>query len=420
MTSVRRFTSLRARITLAMLLVAMFSSAVFAFGVFIAAERLERTVLNRHIRAEFDTLAASARKDPELEAVQSALLLGFVGQQNKALPDEFAALPLGDYHDVHIGDKAYQVYVGDDGGRRLYVAYDITEWEALERPVIYVLIAGVVLSSFLAVWIGLRSSAQVIEPVTSLAARLKSLDPKRRKVRIAADYAGAEVLAIAEAFDRYMERLDGFVEREQLFTSAAAHELRTPLAVIQGGADILLDQPDLPPRARRATQRIKRAVHEMREYIEALLFLSRESQSADVNGASCELRSIVGDLTQDYRTLVDAQRVELDFDAKNDLLLDAPPALPMIVVSNLLRNAIENTEAGSVRVELDGRRLSVTDTGRGIDQEAQAALFERGYTTKSSGGMGLHLAKRICDRFGWVLTIASTPGRGTVAAVNFT
>lgn len=418
MTERRRFGSLRARITLAMLLLGAFSSTVFAFGIFVAAERLERTVLNRHIRAEFDGLAAAARKDPGLESTQSALLLAFVGSDNPELPPEFAELPLGRYHDVHVGDKAYQVYVGDDRGRRLYVAYDITEWEALERPVIYVLVAGVVLSSLLAIWIGFRASAQVIAPVTSLAARLKALDPKRRNVRIAPDYEGAEVIEIAEAFDRYMQRLDGFVEREQLFTSAAAHELRTPLAVIQGGAEILIEQPDLAPRARRAAERIERATREMREFIEALLILSRES-SGGADGAKCELGSLVGGIVSDYRSVIDARPIELSFDARNELELDVPPALPMIVVSNLLRNAIENTCEGSVRVELDGRRISVTDTGKGIAADAQTRLFERSYTTKSSGGMGLHLTKRICERFGWQLDIASTPGKGTVASVCF-
>lgn len=419
MTERRRFGSLRSRITLAMLLLGAFSSTVFAFGIFIAAERLERTVLNRHIRAEFDGLAAAARADPGLESTQSALLLGFVGTGNPDLPPEFAGLTLGGYHDVHVGDKAYQVYVGDDLGRRLYVAYDITEWEALERPVIYVLIAGIVLSSLLAIWIGFRASAQVIAPVTSLAARLKSLDPKRRNVRIASDYEGAEVMEIAEAFDRYMQRLDGFVEREQLFTSAAAHELRTPLAVIQGGAEILAEQQDLAPRARRAAERIERATREMREFIEALLFLSRESRSGDADGASCELGAIVGGIVADYQTLIDQQRVELCFDERTELVLDVPPALPMIVVSNLLRNAIENTCEGSVRVTLEGRRLSVSDTGKGIAADAQNRLFERSYTTKPSGGMGLHLTKRICERFGWGLEIASTAGRGTVATVSF-
>jgi signal transduction histidine kinase len=105
--------------------------------------------------------------------------------------------------------------------------------------------------------------------------------------------------------------------------------------------------------------------------------------------------------------------------AAGELRVDAPPALATIVISNLLRNAVENTDRGEVQIALEGRTLTITDTGRGISEQAQARLFTRGYSTKTRGGMGLHLTKRICDRLGWGLTIASSAGKGTVASVQF-
>jgi signal transduction histidine kinase len=419
MHNILRFGSLRLRITLAMLALAALGSSIFAASVFIAAERLEQGVLNRHVRFEFEGLARRAHDEPELRTVRSALLVGFIGHDNPDLPSEFSNLPPGGYHAVPIGDKAYQVYVGEDAGRRYYVGYDITEWEALEQPVINILIAGVILGMALAVLLGFWISRQVIAPVTALSTRLQALDPRERSVRLAPAFAG-EVSVIAEAFDRYMERLDGFVAREQLFTSAAAHELRTPLAVIQGATEVLAEQPDLPPAAVRATARLQRAVRDMREFIEALLFLSREEpRGDDAEHARCELGRIVLQLGDDYRALKNGKALNFEVTAPDELWLDAPPALPAIVVSNLLRNALEHTAAGEIRIALDGRTLSITDTGEGIPADAQALLFTRGFTTKAGGGMGLHLTKRICDRFGWRLTIASTAGKGTTASVEF-
>jgi len=417
-TTTRRFGSLRLRITLAMLALAAVGSSIFAASVFIAAERLEQTVLNRHVRAEFDTLAARTREETELRSVRSALLLGFVGQDNPELPAALAALPPGGYHAVALGNKSYQVYVNEAEGREIYVAYDITEWEALEQPVINILIMGVLLSSLLAVVLGFWISRQVIAPVTALSERLQALDPRQRSVRLAPSFGG-EVSAIAESFDRYMERLDGFVEREQLFTAAAAHELRTPLAVIQGATEVLAEQPNLPPAAERATGRLQRATRDMREFIEALLFLSREGAQQDGEHARCEVSRIVTQLADDYRGLTASKTLAVNVTAAAELWLDAPPALPAIVISNLLRNAVEHTDVGEIRVALEGRTLRITDTGRGIPVEAQPLLFTRGYTSKSRGGMGLHLTKRICDRFGWQLTIASADGKGTTASVVF-
>ncbi len=415
----RRIGSLRVRITIAMLALAAVGSSIFAASVFVAAERLEQTVLGRHVRAEFDTFATRSRNEPGLTTVRSALLLGFVGRDNPQLPAAFAALSEGVHHAVTLGDKTYQVYVGTDAGRQIYVAYDITEWEALEQPVINNLIGAVLLVSALAVVLGFWISRQVITPVTALSRRLKELDPRQRNVRIAADFGG-EVAAIAESFDRYMERLDGFVEREQLFTAAAAHELRTPLAVIQGATEVLGEQHDLPPAARRVTARLERATREMREFIEALLFLSREESGGNGEEARCELGGIVAQLIEDYRTLAaDKRQLTIAFTPAADVWLDIPPALPTIVISNLLRNAVEHTDVGAIRVALDGRTLRIVDTGRGIPEGAHATLFARGHSTRPGGGMGLHLTKRICDRFGWQLTIASAPGNGTIASVSF-
>jgi signal transduction histidine kinase len=320
---------------------------------------------------------------------------------------------------VKVGDKAYQVYVGADQGRELYAAYDITEWEALEQPIINNLIGAVALVCVLAVVLGFWISRQVITPVTALSERLHALDPRQRNVRIGPEFAG-EVAAIAESFDRYMERLDGFVEREQLFTSAAAHELRTPLAVIQGATEVLAEQPDLPPPVQRVTARLQRATHEMREFIEALLFLSREESGNGGEQAHCELRAIVTQLVEDYRGMArGTKNLQIELETASDLEIDTPPALPTIVISNLLRNAVEHTAGGTVRVVFEGRTLRITDTGSGIPEDAREALFSRGYSTKPGGGMGLHLTKRICDRFGWQLTIASTQGKGTTASVTF-
>jgi signal transduction histidine kinase len=413
------FLSLRTRITLAMLVLAAVGSSIFAFSVFIAAERLEQSVLNRHIRAEFDTLALQSHTAPELRTVRSALLLGFVGRDNPELPPQLAALPDGVHHAVPVGDKAYQVYVGDDHGQQIFVAYDITEWEALEQPVINILIAGVVLGSLLAIVLGFWTSSQVIAPVTALSSRLQSLDPRQRNLRIAPEFSGAEVSKIAESFDRFMERLDGFVEREQLFTSAAAHELRTPLAVIQGATDLLAEQHDLPAAAQRATARLQRATREMREFIEALLILSREDRADGSDQAQSEICRIVRQLAEDYARLIGDKPVELRVRSLDDLRLDVPPALPTIVISNLLRNAIEHTDAGSIELALEGRTLLITDTGGGIPADQQMRLFDRDFSTKPAGGLGLHLTKRICDRFGWRLTVASTVGEGTTVSVTF-
>src|SRR5690606_40881457 len=93
-------TSRRARITRAMLAHAAVGSGIFAASIYNAAERLEQSVLNRHVLNEFHTLVARAHGEPGFKHVATDLLIGFVGRDHPELPAEFAALTPGGYHGV--------------------------------------------------------------------------------------------------------------------------------------------------------------------------------------------------------------------------------------------------------------------------------------------------------------------------------
>lgn len=411
---------LRTRITIGMLVFASLSSLLFAFGVYLANEGLETTVLQEVVQHEFDSLAASSLQDAGQTHINSALLQGYVGQANAKLPPELQVLQPGSYHSLLIGDQSYEVLVGDDTGRRIYMAYNITEWEVREDYMIGVLVAGVLLVALGSVWLGFWSSRQIVAPLTAFAARVKSLDPRERHVRLTEQLQDADISGIALAFDRYMERLDGFVEREQSFTAAASHELRTPLTVIQGAADVLDAQRDLPKPAQRAVQRIQRASREIKEFIEALLFLSREDRTQTNNVSGCDMGEIARHIADDYRAMLNGKALEIDCEVLGELILDVAPSLPTMVISNLLRNAIENSETGRIVITLDERSLTVADPGRGMSDAQQARLFERDFTTKEgAGGMGLYLVKRICDRLGWRISVQSASGKGTAVRLLF-
>ncbi len=412
--------NLRARITIGMLVLASLSSLLFALGVYLANEGLETTVLKEVVQHEFASLAAISLQDPQRTHINSALLQGYVGQANAKLPPELQTLAPGSYHSLVIGDQMYEVLVGDDKGRRIYMAYNITEWEIREHYMIGVLVAGVLLVTFGSVWLGFWSSRQIVAPLTAFAARVKSLDPRDRHVRIAEQFQDADIGPIAVAFDRYMQRLDGFVEREQAFSAAASHELRTPLTVIQGAADVLDAQTELPAPAQRAIQRIQRASREMKEFIEALLFLSREDRAQTNSVGGCDMGEIARHIAEDYRAMLNDKALKIDCEIHGKLMLDVAPSLPTIVMSNLLRNAIENSETGRIAITLDERSLAVADPGRGMSEAQQARLFERDFSTKEgAGGMGLYLVKRICDRLGWRISVQSASGEGTVVRLLF-
>jgi signal transduction histidine kinase len=236
-----------------------------------------------------------------------------------------------------------------------------------------------------------------------------------RHVRIGAEFAGNELEPIAHSIDTYMERLDGFVEREQSFTSTASHELRTPLAVIRGAVELLEAQLAGRPSAANALARIQRAVREMTEFTDALLTLSREEHTPSDTG--CEVQQLLLRMVDDLRTVAPDKRITVDVEPQHPVSVAAPESMVAMLIGNILRNALQHGTASEVHCELHGRELSVANAGALPADLTQAG--SRRFTTHPRGhGMGLYLVRRICERYRWNIRLENTP-EGVLARVGF-
>lgn len=227
------------------------------------------------------------------------------------------------------------------------------------------------------------------------------------------------VVYVIASVDRLLKRLDGFIEREQLFTATASHELRTPLAVIQGATEILIEHTQDSTVLQNGLTRIQRATAEMSEFIHALLMLSREDQTDTEPGELCDVSEVVPRVIEDQRELLAGRPIEIECRCDAPLRVQAPGSLATIVVGNLFRNAVAHTPSGKITCEILGRTLQIRDTGTGIAPEHLERVFDRSFTTRPGGyGVGLYLSKRICGRYGWQIQLESNP-QGTTASVTF-
>ncbi len=382
-----------------------------------AGQRTEQALLNEVMRTHLALYESYFTRSGATEETAGKITAYRDG--SPTLPGELAALAPGCHLKVSYGGRSHQVLVADNSTGRVYISYDLTDHERRIGMAWawLTLILGVtlVIVAVTAMWV----SRSIIAPVTALAERLSYIDPKQRHERLGPDFTRHELAPIAASIDRFLERLDGFVEREQSFTSTASHELRTPLAVIQGATEILSEQTRDGPAATKALVRIRRAASEMSEFIHALLMLSRESQPDTDPGEACDIGEILPRVAEEQRELLNGRAVSIDCRCCQSLRVQAPRSLVTIVVGNLFRNAIAHTERGSVVCEVEERTLRIRDSGRGIAAEHLHQVFDRNFTTRPGGyGVGLYLSKRICDRYGWQLTLDSGPN-GTTASVTF-
>jgi signal transduction histidine kinase len=231
-----------------------------------------------------------------------------------------------------------------------------------------------------------------------------------------------EVQVLASALARFAERLNAFVDRERNFTRDASHELRSPLTVIGIAADLLLAEQELSPPAQNSVLRIKRAASDMEELVEAFLLLARESEQGVTLEAVC-VNDVVSEEIERARLLARDKPVEVESAAECRMLTVASDKVLSILIGNVLRNAFSYTDVGRVAVTIGQQRLVIEDSGIGMDAQQVEQAFKpyfRGEPQRRGGhGVGLTIVKRLSDRFGWPVEIASEPGVGTRVTIRF-
>lgn len=254
-----------------------------------------------------------------------------------------------------------------------------------------------------------------------LALAMNELDPEQPSVRLPVDFELTELHDIAVLVNGHLERVERFIERERSLLDQASHEFRTPIAVIAGAVDVLMLQP-LPPGASAPLQRIRATTDNLIEIMAALLYLSREPDGQAPNETT-RIDALLEVLLVDHEHLLEGKRVKFVLGTLAPTWVRAPEAMVRIVIGNLIRNAAENSYDGVIQIDLGDDGLSVRDCGTGFDTVAAARRYSMSLrnSVKLGGGqgLGLFLTKRICERFGWSLMIASTISEGTLAQLCF-
>lgn len=384
------------------------------------------TVQRMEENANYDLLAEELvhyeqrlRANPTAEPLRSAALHIYRSSDLSELPRDIARLKPGIYRSVRRDGRSWRVLVRDSEFGRFYITYDVTDLESTQRIALTILTLSVIGALGLTTWAAFRLSRQLVDPIHRFADRLSHIDPGDRQIRISNEFTDNELAPIARSVDMFLERLDGFVEREQSFTATASHELRTPLAVIQGAVELLsaqVGQSSIAAGAQTPLARIERAVRDMSEFTTALLNLAREPERSTAEDQICDVVSVVKRSIEDQRASFPAKRVIL-LDRADPIDVAAPESMISMVAGNMLRNALQHGADTEVRCVFDDRTLVVTNTGE-ISERDLPHVFKPRFTTGAGHGMGLYIARRICERYGWRLNLESDLA-GTRATCTF-
>jgi len=217
---------------------------------------------------------------------------------------------------------------------------------------------------------------------------------------------------LARALDESRQRVADSLVRERQFLSECSHELRTPLAVLKAATVLLPEVVEEPEGRARALARMTRAVQRAERLVQFFLVLAREGRErAEVRWVP--LRAVAEEAIEDQRAIrPDPARI-LTVAIPPDSRVLADREVLLMLVHNLVGNALQHAPEGGVTVAWsEDATLTVDDEGPGFP-DAGEEVRPRGY------GLGLALARRLCETQGWRLRTARSPAGGARVSIQF-
>jgi len=274
-----------------------------------------------------------------------------------------------------------------------------------------------------------RLKPVVVQPITDMAEKAAALSAANLSDRISVEGAKNELKDLALVINGMLDRIEVSYNSQKQFVSDASHELRTPIAVIQGYVNMLQRWGKTDKEVlEEGISAIEQEAAGMKELVERLLFLARhDKKTLMLEVESFDPLEVMSEIHREARMLSEEHQFELS-PADNSRISGDKDMIKQLM-RILLDNAIKYTPAGGkvtlgVRQERAKCILSVTDTGVGISAEELPKVFDRFYRcdearkAQTSGhGLGLSIARIIVTAHGGKLKVRSKVGAGTTFSV---
>lgn len=321
----------------------------------------------------------------------------------------------------------HSVFVPDAAGPVSYIQ--------LSRPIvaegIYVLLLLAALLLYIMVAIaltiarGAKGMKKMLLPIYTMTNTAKTISAGALQTRLAAGGSYDELKDMAETFNEMLDRLEAAYNQQQQFVSDASHELRTPIAVIQGYANLLqrwgkTEQAVLE----ESLTAIQHEAEHMKNLVNQLLFMARaDKNTQQINKSLFRVDELICEVIREFQMIDSNHYISSAADTNMSLMADR--TLIKQAVRICMENSVKFTpEGGTITISSswqDGWAvIRITDTGMGISADDLPYIFNRFYkadksrTRESSGtGLGLSIAKWIVEKHDGSIRAHSQPGNGT-------
>jgi signal transduction histidine kinase len=439
-------------------------SAVLLFAVALGARATIRELTFRDIDEELRTLAIAVGSEFEVEGLEHQEALGkglaanvfefrlqnhsailFQGERMLALSGDLlrslGSLSLDSYR-AH-SEEPYTAVEPYSGQRRLCrflvlhlrgkatggtlvlfrsIELAMRSLKRLDRVLAALVLAGFLGTAAILAFV-LYRALRPVEEVTSLARSVQASDLSRR-VRVST--GGEEFQELTGVINSLLERLEHAFAAQQRLVADAAHELKTPIAVLLGETQDALRAESRPEERRKSLETIEATARGLAREVENLLSLARADAAMTAVFAVVDLAAVAAQSVESSRSLAAARGVRLELLPENGARVRGDRSALFHLASNLVVNAATYTDPGTAVEVVAGTRdgeafLEVRDRGPGVPAEHRLRIFDRFFRLEEArlrhpegSGLGLAIAEQVARAHGGRVEVEDRAGGGAV------
>lgn len=292
-------------------------------------------------------------------------------------------------------------------------------------------ILSILFGLFIMISIGVKVAQKVLHPIEGMTEDIKEISSNSLDKRLNVSTAKDELKDLSVAFNGMLDELHEMYDKQSMFVSDASHELRTPIAVIQGYAS-MLDRwgKDDPEVLQESLTAIKTESENMKELVEKLLFLARADKNRIVlDKEFFDIHDLMNEIVKETEMISPQHTIESKLNFDGQLYGDQNSIKQALRV--FIDNSIKYTPDGGIITILLYKQennviIGIGDTGIGIPKEDIPHIFDRFYRADKSraketggNGLGLSIAKWILDQHHCVVNVTSQLNMGTSIEIIF-
>jgi signal transduction histidine kinase len=310
------------------------------------------------------------------------------------------------------GQRTFYVQVEERAHASNYLRNEVIDEFLTDGGWLEILFLFVLLG--VSVWIVKRA----IAPLTRISRLAETIGPAHANVRLPIDEVPLEILPLVRSMNAALDRLEQGLQRQREFNANAAHQLRTPLAVLMANMDMLKDAD--------VANRLRTDVDHMSRIVSQLLLVARlETLSINLDEL-VDLNDAAADIAASFAPLALAVGKSIELSRSDSPVPIRTSGFALrVALGNLIENAINHSPIGtSVHIRVTARpAIEVMDHGPGVRAEQRALIFERfwrGDRSTGGAGLGLSIVDRVMKALHGSVTISDVPGGGALFTLYFT